>query len=48
VSRTSVTDSGLHSIAWVPVGVSVLVLVLIMADRRLAPGARVTAECCRC
>lgn len=35
VFRTSVTDAGLHLIAWILVGVSFAVLVMTMADRGL-------------
>ncbi|MFJ3804710.1 MFS transporter [Streptomyces sp. NPDC090088] len=35
VFHTGVTDSGLHSVAWILVGVSFLVLVMTLADRRL-------------
>jgi predicted MFS family arabinose efflux permease len=40
VFRTSVTDGGLHLVAWILVGVSFLVLVMTVADRRLPLGAR--------
>jgi MFS family permease len=40
VFRTSVTDSGLHLVAWILVGVSLLVLVMTVADRRLPAKAR--------
>jgi predicted MFS family arabinose efflux permease len=43
VFRTSVTDSGLHLIAWILVGVSFLVLVMTVADRRLPLSARLPA-----
>ncbi|HSZ39105.1 MAG TPA: MFS transporter [Trebonia sp.] len=39
VFRTSVTDSGLHLVAWILVGVSFLVLVMTVADRKLPPRA---------
>jgi predicted MFS family arabinose efflux permease len=35
VFRTSVTDGGLHIVAWILVGVSFLVVVMTVADRRL-------------
>jgi predicted MFS family arabinose efflux permease len=43
VFRTSVTDGGLHLVAWILVGVSFLVLVMTVADRRLPPAARLPA-----
>jgi MFS family permease len=37
VFHTSVTDSGVHLIAWIMVGVSVVLVALSVADRTLRP-----------
>jgi MFS family permease len=40
VFRSSVTDHGLHTIAMILIGVSAVVLVMTIADRRLKPDSR--------
>ena len=37
VFHTNVTDSGVHLIAWIMIGVSVVLVVLSVADRTLRP-----------